>query len=73
MLGSWLLAAIILGSAPLGFALGLVGALASRSIEQSPTPALVGLSLNIIAVVTWIITWAGVLGWLFYALRDFHF
>jgi hypothetical protein len=73
LFGSWALAASVVIAAPLGLVAGLASVVAARLDGGTVLPGLAGAALNLVAPVTWVLTWAGVVGGLLYLFQDFHF
>lgn len=72
LLGSYGLAMGVVLSSPLGLALALAGAVVSRVGGVTMLPAFAGLGLNLLAPLTWALTWAGLVGGVLWLFQDFH-
>jgi hypothetical protein len=72
ILGSQALAILVVFAAPLGIVAAVVGAPLARLYGRSAMSHALGLSLNLVAPITWLVTWASVIGGLMWAFQDFH-
>jgi hypothetical protein len=72
ILGSQTLAILVVFSAPSGIVAAVLGAPLARYYGGSAMSHGLGLALNLIAPITWLVTWAAVIGGLLWLFQDFH-
>lgn len=70
--GSYLLAMVVVLSCPIGLLVGVIGGGLSWASERTVAWAVVGIALNVVAPVTWLVTWASLLGGVLFLFQDFH-